>query len=179
MLFAKKNVYFNKYNLHSQFRFHSLQNMEIKSQLTVGSLEFKISNEKLFIDTISGSETYALRSINGISVKDDINGYNLILNQLKQRKNLAYFLIVFGVLFLVMCLSGGLPIMGIILGSLFAVPGIISLSKITEPRMESIVRITMNSGDKAFGFFKDDANSAEVADFVATLESTLTAFHKD
>ena len=153
--------------------------IKIKSHLKIGSLEFKISNEKLFIDTISGSETYALRSINGISVKDDINGYNLILNQLKQGKSMAYFLIVLGVILLVICLLGRSPIFGIISGSIFAVPGIISLNKITEPRMESIVRITMNSGDKAFSFFKDDANSAEVADFVATLESTLTAFHKE
>ena len=46
------------------------------------------------------------------------------------------------------------------------------------PQMRSVVRITMNSGDKSFSFFKDDANSGAVADFVATLEDTLTAFHK-
>ena len=47
------------------------------------------------------------------------------------------------------------------------------------PIMQSIVCVTMNSGDKSFSFFKDDANSGDVADFVATLEDTLTAFHKD
>ena len=47
--------------------------MQLKNKLTIGSLEFKITDDKLYIDTISGSETYALRSINGISVKDDID----------------------------------------------------------------------------------------------------------
>ncbi len=153
--------------------------MNIKNTLQIGSLEFKISSEKLFIDTSEGSETYALRSINGISVKDDINGYNMRLNQIKGAKNLAYLLIFLGVFFLIIFLSLESPISGIIVGSIFAVPGIINLNKITETRMVSIVRITMNSGDKSFSFFKDDANSAEVANFVATLESTLTAFHKE
>lgn len=154
--------------------------MEIKNHLKIGALEFKITAEKLYIETVSGSETYALRSINGISVKDNIDGYNVALSQLKARKMLFYFIIVVGIIILVLSLGMRKPNIGMgIMGILFSVFGIIFLIKDTNPRMESIVRITMNSGDKAFSFFKDDANSAEVADFVATLENTLTAFHKE
>ena len=153
--------------------------MNVKNQLKIGSLEFKITADKLYIETVDGSETYALRSINGISVKDDIGKYNGELNALKGQKQIGTALLIFGLVILMLCLWLGWPIVRLIFGGCFIVPGIISMNSGAKPRLESIVRITMNSGDKAFRFFKDDANSGEVADFVATLESTLTAFHKE
>jgi len=153
--------------------------MDIKNQLKIGSLEFKITTDKLYIDAIDGSETYALRSINGISVKDDIDGFKQLTNVKKGVKTNAYIFCVAGAVILISFTAIGIPIWGLILGGVMLAFGLWIINGVKEAKLESIVRITMNSGDKAFRFLKDDANSGEVADFVATLESTLTAFHKD
>ena len=153
--------------------------MQIKNKLTIGSLEFKITDDKLYIETSTGSETYALRSINGISVKDDINTFDEELGKQKSARDGAYGFIIGGVFSFVCGMLMGVPIAGLLIGGLLffiGYKGLLGLN--AEPKMRSIVRITMNSGDKSFSFFKDDANSGEVADFVATLEDTLTAFHK-
>ena len=157
--------------------------METKNTLRVGSLEFKITAEKLYIETATGTETYALRSINGISVKDDLALFNEQVNRLKGYKTQGGILAGFGIFFLISCNVMGVEffsIMGNIMGLGCLIVGLwIMMVKRSQPRLQSVVRITMNSGDKAFAFFKDDTSSSDVADFVATLENTLTAFHKD
>jgi hypothetical protein len=163
--------------------------MQLKNKLTIGSLEFKITDDKLYIDTISGSETYALRSINGISVKDDIDEYNVELNKHKEvddfNNRVAGGAVVIGAIGIIALFNGLITGEegGISGGTIFIGGAIIYYKKVMKktmppPQMRSVVRITMNSGDKSFSFFKDDANSGAVADFVATLEDTLTAFHK-
>lgn len=153
--------------------------MDIINKLTIGDLEFKITSEKLYIESITGSETYALRSINGISVKDDINRYNMELNALKSAKTFQITFLLIGVSILFLFLYMGGVVFGLIFSSIFLVPAIIGMMKVKEPRLLSVVRVTMNSGDKAFEFYKSDAKADDVASFVAALEKTLTAFHKD
>ena len=153
--------------------------MQLKNKLTIGSLEFKITNDKLYIDTISGSETYALRSINGITVRDNINLFNTIISKNKAKIKKAYRLIITGILALIFFLVNGWLVFGLVTGSIIILSGVLMLGNKEEPRLKSYVTISMNSGEKSFSFFKDDANSGDVADFVATLEDTLTAFHKD
>jgi hypothetical protein len=46
------------------------------------------------------------------------------------------------------------------------------------PTLKSAVRIMMSGGNRDFTFDKADANSNNIAEFVAKVENTLTAFHK-
>lgn len=155
--------------------------METKNILTIGNLHFKITSEKLFIETFTGSETYALRSINGISVKDDINDYNSKINAMKYDQKVGRNWIISGVVFLIFIIIFAIKaiVFGVIMGGIFCAIGFYLKNKTQEPRLVSFVRITMNSGDKVFEFFKDESKADEVAQFVACLEDTLTAFHKE
>jgi hypothetical protein len=153
--------------------------METKNTLSIGSLVFKITAEKLYIETPTGSETYALRSINGISVKDDVATFNAQVTLIKSSKLQGGLMIGFGILLLVICSVAKFFLIGLVSAIILGAIGFWFMSKLTDPRLQSIVRITMNSGDKAFSFYKDEASASEVADFVATLENTLTAFHKE
>jgi hypothetical protein len=155
--------------------------MEVINNLIIGTLEFKITSDKLFIQSPSGQETYALRSINGISVKDNIELFNNESNQLKLTKNIGIGVIVFGVLCaIILIVKTDNIIECCMMGAISFVLGYFIYSRGRKtPRMQSIVNIAMNSGVKYFSFFKDDANAQQVADFVAALEGTLTSFHKN
>ena len=150
--------------------------MEIKNNLKIGSLEFKITSEKIYIETITGSETYALRSINGVSVKDNIDLFNEELLHIKGIRKNQKIVLFFGVMIGIIALIEGYPLFFLV-GVILTLPFFFRKPS-EEIRLQSIVTITMNSGDKAFNFFKDEANAVDVAEFVATLENTLTAFHK-
>ena len=56
--------------------------------------------------------------------------------------------------------------------------GIYKLNQSPKPTLQSAVRIMMTGGNRDFTFDKAHANSSDVAEFVAKVEDTLTAFHK-
>lgn len=53
-----------------------------------------------------------------------------------------------------------------------------NMKRQVKPTLKSAVRIMMTGGNRDFIFDKANTNSIEVAEFVANVEDTLTAFHK-
>ncbi len=153
------------------------------SQLQTEGLQIKLTDEKLFINTSTSSETFALRSIDGIGVIDLVDQFNNQLTEYKKIKLGFMNLIVSGSIFLI----GGIYILTIdvsigfatfLLGVGMAGFGIYKLNQSLKPTLKSAVRIMMTGGNRDFMFDKANSNSIEVAEFVAKVEDTLTAFHK-
>lgn len=159
----------------------------ILSQFNAGNLNIKLTSEKLFINTEASSETFALRSVNGIGVVDLVDDYNKALTAWKiHRLNQKMFLvagIILGIFGLLILSKGGSLVIGI--GFLVFGGGLAIISKIgmnktnNEPKLMSAVRIMMSGGNRDFQFDKTGIKSENVAEFVAKVESTLTAYHKN
>jgi hypothetical protein len=93
----------------------------------------------------------------------------------------AGVLIFFGVIFLLPTLIWGWVFTLILSLPLLAI-GIYILSKVGNnqpPQLESCVRIMLNGMNRDFSFDKRKTSSSNVANFVARVEDTLTAFHKN
>lgn len=154
----------------------------VLSQFNADNLEIKLTDEKLFINTIASNETFALRSINGIGVIDLVEEYSKALTTWKKIKPGAYSLLIFGALCVVVGLFGPkIEIGAIFIGALMGFGGywLILDSKKRKPNLMSAIRIMMNSGNRDFQFDKSKSESGNVAEFVAKVESTLTSFHKN
>ena len=154
------------------------------SELKTEGLSIKLTEEKLFITTATSTETFALRSIDGIGVIDLIENLNEKLNQYKAAQVQSITWIILGItLFLLGLFS--ITLMGISTASVFLIFAVVMVlggmkikSKNPKPTLQSAVRIMMSGGNRDFTFDKANSNSIEVAEFVAKVEDTLTAFHK-
>lgn len=155
----------------------------IKKILRAGMLEFTLTEDKLFIKGPTGQESFALRSLNGIGIYDDIekhkielDNFNTSANPKKATKHFGIVLLVFGLVILMMKQI----VIGIVSGGIGAFFFHVS-SKIEDPiapKLESEVRIMLSGGSRNFRFLKEDSNSIEVAEFIAFIEETLTAYNK-
>lgn len=145
-------------------------------------ISIKLTNEKLYIKTITSSETFALRSINGIGIVDLVDKYNQELSAYKSRKNAPVGYYIFGGLFLVGGLANfakdsGAAIMGVLIGA-----GIIfwgSKNQADEPNLQSAVRIMIGGMNRDFEFDKAGSYTSQIAELVFKVEETLTAYHKN
>lgn len=157
----------------------------ILSQFNADNLDIKLTSEKLFINTAASSEAFALRSVNGIGVVDLVDDYNKALTAWKAvRLNQKIFLgtgIILGIMGLwSLQYSVGVGFVIIVFGGIFAIPALIGMNKTNnEPKLMSAVRIMMSGGNRDFQFDKSGIKSGNVAEFVAKVESTLTAYHKN
>lgn len=157
----------------------------ILSQFNAVNLEIKLTNEKLFINTTASSEAFALRSVNGIGVVDLVDDYNKSLTAWKTVRltqklfiGTGIFIGIMGLYSMQYSVGAGLGI--IVFGSIFAIPGLIGKNRTNnEPKLLSAVRIMMSGGNRDFQFDKTGIKSGNVAEFVAKVESTLTAYHKN
>ena len=156
------------------------------SHFIAGKLEIKLTSEKLFINTATSSEAFALRSINGIGVIDLVDDYNIRLNNWKLGKSNTKFWIGVGVTFgiLAFFIITKLILFGfslLVIGSIISLIAYKTLNSLkeNEPILRSAVRIIMGSGNRDFEFDKTGTNSGNVAEFVAMVESTLSAYHKN
>ena len=157
----------------------------ILSQFNADNLDIKLTSEKLFINTAASSEAFALRSVNGIGVVDLVDDYNKALTAWKTSSIVLRILLGFGIVITLMGLwtlqysiGGGFGI--IVFGGIFLIPALIGLNKSNnEPKLMSAVRIMMSGGNRDFQFDKTGIKSGNVAEFVAKVESTLTAYHKN
>jgi hypothetical protein len=157
---------------------------EIAYLKTEDGLEFKLTSDKLFITSGIGTEAFALRSINGIGVLDLVENFNSNLAGRKQAKAVfnSYAITCF-------VGGGGILMLSIYLKSVFggifaaAIVGVgmwfKSMISSEIPELKSCVRIMLNGMNRDFEFNKRKANSTDVANFVARVEDTLTAFHKN
>jgi hypothetical protein len=151
----------------------------ILSQINVDQLSIKLTDEKLYINTATSNETFALRSINGIGVIDLVDEYNTLLSDWKKKNKKTLSPIAVGVLFLFTGYSDNNIKLGL-LGLLAIIGGAIWYNKMLseKPSMMSAVRIMMSGGNRDFKFDKANVSSGSIADFVAKVESTLSAYHK-
>lgn len=156
---------------------------EIAFLKTDDGLEFNLTSDKLFITGATGTEAFALRSINGIGVIDLVDKYNSELNENKQQqsksKSIAIFLFIMAGLSAIAAVkeTPGIFILTIIL-SFFGYREFKN-SKGLLPELKSCVRIMLNGMNRDFEFNKRKVNRTDVANFVARVEDTLTAFHKN
>jgi hypothetical protein len=154
--------------------------------LETDGLSIKLTDEKLFINTATSMETFALRSIDGIGVIDLVDQFNALLSFHNQDKNGRISLIVIGIgtvifsFFFNSMLDIGTNFLVImtIIGLGISLTGFYLFQLLKKPTLKSAVRIMMAGGNRDFMFDKAHSNSMEVAEFVAKVEDTLTAFHK-
>jgi hypothetical protein len=154
--------------------------------LETEGLSIKLTDEKIFINTATSMETFALRSIDGIGVIDLVDQFNALLSFHNQEKNGRITLIVLGITTVIFSFffnsmldigTNFLVIMTII-GLGISLTGFYLFQILKKPTLKSAVRIMMAGGNRDFMFDKAHSNSMEVAEFVAKVEDTLTAFHK-
>lgn len=155
------------------------------SQFNADNLEIKLTSEKIFINTAISTETFALRSINGIGVVDLVEEYNKALTTSKSLKDSAFFAYFIAVSFLIGAIyffsnniSGTLSVFFLVISFLLFFWGY-NLSKTKEPSLMSAVRIMMSGGNRDFQFDKTGSKSGNIAEFVAEVENTLTSYHKN
>jgi hypothetical protein len=158
----------------------------VLTHLSTDNFEIKLTEDKIFLNSSTSNETFALRSINGIGVIDLIDDYNNALTKWKDHKNSGPTFYVFAGIFLIggiylLTWMVGLGIFTVVMAGLFARMGYVQveLNKKNEPKLMSAVRIMMNSGNRDFQFDKTGIKSGSVAEFVSKVESTLTSYHKN
>jgi hypothetical protein len=155
----------------------------ILSQFNADNLDIKLTSEKLFINTAASSEAFALRSVNGIGVVDLIDDYNKSLTVWKKKSFFPYWLFILGGIFLMGSFTGKPEdlIIGLMVGLAAIVGGyfLLNKSKKEKPNLMSAVRIMMSGGNRDFQFDKTGITSGNVAELVAKVETTLTAYHKN
>lgn len=168
---------------------HTCKMEKTISHFQVEGLEIKLTVDKLYINTVASNEAFALRSIDGIGVIDLVKDFNESMNHYKKIKNtiktgkISAF--IGGVLLL---LALNLYFNDNYLFSMFScyfgiillIIGVVNMNKkLQMPTLKSAVRIMMSGGNRDFSFDKADTNSQNIAEFVANVENTLTAFHKN
>lgn len=159
------------------------------SHFQVEGLEIKLTEDKLFINTITSNEAFALRSIDGIGVIDLVEDFNKSMNLYKElnsktKMGKIFAFIGIAILFLALILFfNDSRFIGMFLGFpalVFIISGLSNMYKNLQiPTLKSAVRIMMSGGNRDFIFDKAETKSQNIAEFVANVENTLTAFHKN
>jgi hypothetical protein len=155
------------------------------ASLQLTGLKIILTTEKLYIQTILSQESIALRSVNGIGVRDLVDKYSEELTaykELKKKSKVGIFISGLGIFTLLLGILALKHSTLLITGVVFFGIGLFLYNKfknIKEPSMKSVVRILIMGADRDFEFDKGNSNSTEVANFVAQVESTLSAFHKN
>ena len=140
----------------------------------------KLTKDKIFVSAIGQEETFALRSVNGVGLYDDIEKYNAELekNNAKGMKNGGIVLMLFGGLIAIIGITGGpegIPAM--VEGIAIVVGGYFMMNKKAKPPvLDSYFRLMLSGGSREFKFDKTEDNAVAVAEFVNQVEDTLTAY---
>lgn len=144
-------------------------------------ISIKLTDEKLYIKTLTSTETFALRSINGIGIVDLIDKYNLELTTQKNAKKPTGLYILGGFLILAgignFAVSIGPAVICLILGG--AVFYWASTQQAPEPNLKSAVRIMISGMNRDFEFDKSGPYVNQIAQFIVKIEETLTAYQKN
>ena len=154
--------------------------------LSADNLDIKLTEDKLFINTAISNEAFALRSVNGIGVVDLVDEFNNELTFWKQKRANAMALVILGVgiIFIAFLLFNfsevGAGVFMFLVGGGLMYVGYVALQKnAIQPKLLSAVRIMMSGGNRDFKFDNTGVKSGNVAEFVASVESTLTAYQKN
>lgn len=154
----------------------------ILSEFNADKLDIKLTSEKIFINTSISNEVFALRSVNGIGVIDLVDDFNKALTAWKKTIPGAYVLMIFGaIMFIAGLFAKKVEPSVILIGLVMAIVVYFLLlsNKKRKPNLMSAVRIIMSGGNRDFQFDKTGIKSGDIAEFVAKVESTLTAYHKN
>lgn len=155
------------------------------AHLKLNGLELSLTNEKIHIQSNVSQEAIALRSVYGIGVIDLVDRYNKELTAhkaLKQYVTLGIFLMVMSVVAALMLFYLEEILAALIVGGVFFLAGIIYYTRYNDtdkPSLKSAVRIMITGTQRDFEFDKAQSNATDVANFVAQVENTLSAFHKN
>ncbi len=152
----------------------------ILTELQAANLDLRLTDEKLYIKTSTSSETFALRSINGIGIVDLVDKYNSELSDYRKAMTNNIARIVLGLFLLIIgfLANYGLGIIFIVPGLILLIIGLVLISRLSKPTLLSSVRIMMIGGSRDFEFDKASYGSGKIAEFVASVESTLSAYHQ-
>tara|TARA_B100000795_G_C22600801_1_gene361172 strand:+ start:146 stop:625 length:480 start_codon:yes stop_codon:yes gene_type:complete len=143
----------------------------------------KLTNEKIFIEASGISETIALRGLNGVGLYDNIEKFDLEMEQYKASGKgwkifKSIFLLCAGLMLFLGLVEGDAAVFfPAIMTAGFAIlmPKIFSAKK-EEPVLDSYFRLMLSGGDRKFKFNKSDDSSDKIADFINKVEDTLTAY---
>lgn len=149
----------------------------VLSEINVNHLQLKLSNQKLYIKTALTTETFALKTINEISVIDLIDEFNKSLAQHLKKRSSAFGIATTGIiLFLV-----GIVLKVWLLSLCSVLPliiGITQLNKLDDPALKSSLRLIMTNGYRDFEFNKLDHESSKIDEFIFNVKSTLRNIHR-
>lgn len=160
----------------------------MEKTLILGGLELRLTDDKLYIKTGTGQESFALRSITGIGVQDLIQEHSEKLKKFKEKESQndpqaikISFYIIAGIFFILgifgMTLSAAIGITLLLIALFWVWLGnSVKPSKRNPPKMQSAVNIMMSGGLRSFKFNKQSDRMEEVAEFVALIENTLTSY---
>lgn len=151
--------------------------------------EIRLTSEKVYAKSIGIEETYALRSIDGVGVYDDINQYAedkiKINKQADKWRTWGVILSVIGGFmllgFLVNIKEYEMLIPNLLVGGIFGFFGYrlirnsILLRKTVK--LNSYIKLIISGNNKLFKFNKKDSESDKVADFLNKIEDTLTKYN--
>ena len=148
----------------------------------------KLTKDKVFVSTIGNEETFALRSVNGVGLYDDIKKYNLDLKNNKNNNDNSTMIGFVAVLIFIIGTTGGIYFsigeLGngfIAIAICFILGGLIyyfmnQKPSGRKPKLDSYFKLMLSGGSREFQFDKSDENSVEIADFINKLEDTLTSY---
>ena len=157
--------------------------MKTKAEFTDNKgFNVKLTDDKIYVSSIGNEETFALRSVNGVGLYDDIDKYNTELKDYNKKNNIGCvysigaFGVILGILFIQSDSIGlGLFIMLLcIVGAYFMNIGM--NKRKTQIKLDSYFRLMLSGGSREFKFDKSDENSVEIADFINKIEDTLTSY---
>jgi hypothetical protein len=147
------------------------------------NFNLKLTKDKIYVSALGNEETFALRSVSGVGLYDDIDKYNSDLTKYKQLSSLTQAYITGGI-------GVGAIIFAALMGSLtltalfFVIFSIgvggyyhIANSQI-KPKLDSYFRLMLSGADRKFKFDKSHKNSPKVADFINQIEETLTSYNQ-
>lgn len=143
----------------------------------------KLTDDKVYVSAVGNEETFALRSVNGVGLYDNIEKYNEELEKFKKKYSKTKVKIFYGIAAVFFILGFLIPgdeganvsVIGLIFGG-YAFWMSKQLKK--EPKMDSYFRLMLSGGSREFKFDKSGNNAAQVADFINKVEDTLTAYDK-
>lgn len=142
-----------------------------------------LTTEKIFVSAVGQEETFALRSVSGVGLYDDIDKYNNELEAYKVASNPigANVLAGLGVLMAVGGFIEGSEAQGTLVGEglALAIGSYFygkSLGNKPKPVLESYFTLMLSGGDRRFKFLKSSSNAKEIAKFINNVEETLTAY---
>lgn len=153
----------------------------VLSKFEAVGLTLELSNEKLTCKTLTSSETYLIKKINGIGLFDLVDDFEKQKDEKRDNqwyrqffKWVGIFLILLGLYFLFNVQIGGIG--GFVeLSIAGGISYFISTKlKPDQPKILSALKILTSSGEKDYVFNKEDIKSGDINDFISKVESTLT-----